>query len=153
MIHRKGFRMLFPKVQTRFLGFLCLLGLTAVSICSSIATIGLVWLSGRMPSDSTWLMEQMPSTVGVLFVASLAVSLPAVALVGAFASMPLFGALHRIHGFLESVASGEESKDLKLRAKDPLQNLAAIVNEVTSEQRAQNQVQQDSDEPVHKQAA
>ncbi len=143
MIHRKGFRMLFPKAQTHFLGLLCLLGVTATLICCSIATMGLVFLAGHMPSGSEWVMEQLPTTVGVLLVVSLAISVPAMTLVGAFASMPLFGALHRIHQYLESVANGEETQELKLRDKDPLHNLADAVNGATLKKRASNQ----ADEP------
>ena len=138
MISRKGFRILFPEVQKRFLGFLCLVGLTGVAICTSVATIGVVHLASRLPTDTDWLMDHMLSLVGILFVASLAICLPVVALVGAFASMPLFGTLHRMHGYLEAVASGQETEPLRLRDGDPLHNLAEVASIATQEKRTAN---------------
>ena len=67
-----------------------------------------------------------------------ALAVPAFALIGAFASMPMFGALFRVHAYLRDVEAGTETEPLTLRDGDPLQEMAAMVSRVTENQRGAN---------------
>ncbi|HPF13968.1 MAG: hypothetical protein H6830_07035 [Planctomycetes bacterium] len=135
---RKDFRVLFPKLQSRNLLILTLCSVTGAVVGGSLTALAVMRVASNLPHDGEALLASLPAVLGFQVVVGVALTIPAFLMIGAVASMPLFGALHRVQQYLRDVDEGRESAALVLRTEDPLQELGTLASKVTEAQRAQN---------------
>ena len=107
-------------------------------LTACIAAQSLASLAKELPNDGGVVLERMPALLMSNFLVALLVVLPAFALLALLISMPFVGAAYRLNTFLKATADGEQTVPCKLRTKDPLQDVCALMNAVTLGQRENN---------------
>lgn len=93
--------------------------------------------ANELPSDSGLLLERAGDIATKLVVVSAVLFLPLTLLVGILSTFRIAGPLYRFQRFLEATRDGANPDDFRLRDKDELHELAALLNDATRPLRAQ----------------
>lgn len=87
--------------------------------------------ANELPSDGGLLLERAAGVATRLIVVSAAIFLPLTLLVGILSTFRIAGPLYRFQRFLEATRDGAQPDDFRLRDKDELHELAALLNDAT----------------------
>ena len=136
-----------PGLQLRMSGVF--VGLTALMLGLQfvLMTAELHQVANKLPSDGSALLEESNGIVLKLILVSAAVFLPLTLLVGILSTFRIAGPLYRFQRFLEAVRDGESPADFRLRDKDELHDLAALLNDATRPMRLKVVLQDLPDAP------
>ncbi len=144
MNNRKSIRFVFPDLQRRLLlGVLVCAG-TSVILSTCISAVSLASLARELPNDGDLLMERTTSLLVWNMGIALVIALPAFALLACLISMPMMGVFHRLHAFLQDTVNGDQIRGCQLRDKDPMQDVARLLNQATEAQRERNRSADDA---------
>ncbi|MCZ6597744.1 MAG: hypothetical protein O7B99_08915 [Planctomycetota bacterium] len=107
-------------------------GLSALSSLLMTLLLGfrLTNLSGEMPSGQ-YLIEALPRVIFEILLISFGLILPLTFAVGVLATHRIAGPVHHFETYLRRVSQGQATGPCKIRKGDELQELCAIINEVT----------------------
>lgn len=129
---RRTRRLIQPRLQLKLvLGFV---GLTVFALTLQSLLLGafLANLAEELPNDGTVLLQELPTTVTWVVLASLGICLPLTFCVGVIVTFRVAGPLYRIEQYLRQVGRGEAVGECRIRKEDELQVLCTLVNEVTA---------------------
>lgn len=142
-----------PGLQLRMSGVF--VGLTALMLGLQfvLMTAELHQVANKLPSDGAALLEESNGIVLKLALVSAAVFLPLTLLVGILSTFRIAGPLYRFQRFLEAVRDGESPEDFRLRDKDELHGLAALLNDATRPMRLRVVVHDLADSPASEASA
>lgn len=131
-----------PRIQLRF----CVVFFLTAAITALVDVVVLHRLlediAWRLPNDGAAFQRVLPRLLPASFSMTLALLVPVSLLVGASATLRIVGPLGRFRGFLEDVARGARPQPCRIRSTDELQELCALLNEVTEPLR--------NPQPVHR---
>lgn len=125
---RRKKKLILPRVQLRLIATFALVAVVALVLQTMLFARDLAQASDAQ--GGPLLESGLEALTGSLTI-SLLVLLPLVTLIGVAATFRLAGPLYKIQAFLEKVRDGESPPDCCLRESDQLQDLCALVNEVT----------------------
>ncbi len=146
MKQRKRIRFVLPEIQRRLVAVTVACVGTSVVLGVCLTAMAYTQLAGALPSDGDIVMERMPGALWRTALVGMAVALPAFLALALALTMPLMGVLYHFGAFLRRTADGSQVEECKLRARDPLQGLAALLNEATAEKRRVNGMAPPNDE-------
>ena len=95
-------------------------------------------LAQTLPNDSAVLADELPRLMARSTLGTLALLSPLLYCLALAVSFRFCGPLVRFRCFLSAVESGEQVEPCSLRQGDRLQDLCAMLNLATAEQRAEN---------------
>ena len=134
-LKRRPVRLLFPELQRNLVLLLLLSSGVSVILHVTVSAWTLTRLIANAPNDAEQLLGSIPGILVSDIAITLLVALPLFSFLGLLASMPLFGALYRFRSFLEGVRGGK-AEPCQLRQGDPLQEMCALLNDVTAPLRS-----------------
>lgn len=145
--YKRRKKLIKPGLQLRMSGVF--VGLTALMLGLQLVlmTAELHQVANKLPSDGAALLEESNGIVLKLLLVSAAIFLPLTLLVGILSTFRIAGPLYRFQRFLEAVRDGESPEDFRLRDKDELHDLAALLNDATRPMRLQVVLQDLPDPP------
>jgi hypothetical protein len=134
--YKRRKKLIKPGLQLRlsasFIGLAVLmLGLQFILLTSLLQNA-----ANQLPNDSVLLLSLANETSSRLVLVSGLVFLPLTLLVGIVSTFRVAGPLYRFERFLTAVRDGEKPADFRLRSRDELHDLAALINEATRPLRA-----------------
>lgn len=129
--YRRRKKLIKPGLQLRlsanFMGLVVLmLGLQFI-----LLTLIFQEAANELPNDGALLLSLANGSAFRLLLVSALVFLPLTLLVGIASTFRFAGPLYRFERFLSSVRDGEQPEDFRLRSRDELHDLAALINEAT----------------------
>lgn len=129
-------RLINPSLQLRLVAiFLCTAAL-AVQAEAILITYTLTKLAERMPTDGSLLLSELPEFVRTNLLLTFAILAPTALGVGIIATFRIAGPLYRIEQFLLNMKEGRQIEACTIRKGDELQELCALLNDVTAPLRA-----------------
>jgi hypothetical protein len=129
-------RLINPSLQLRLVAiFLCTAAL-AVQAEAILITYTLTKLAERMPTDGSLLLSELPEFVRTNLLLTFAILAPTALGVGIIATFRIAGPLYRIEQFLTQMKEGRQIEACTIRKGDELQELCALLNDVTAPARA-----------------
>lgn len=146
--HRKR-KLIRPALQFRItLAFMS----TSVVVLSLMGCF-LAWLlrgdSLHVPAGAELVVDQIMTFFMVSFAISMILIVPLTLYVGLKVTHVVAGPLYRMELYLQEVIRGERPEDMRLRKGDELQDICALINEVTRPLRERVDESEDGDdEPV-----
>lgn len=150
---RRLFRIIRPRLQLRLI--LAFLGV-------SLLTLTLQYLlflrtltdeAARLPNDSAYLIGGLTTELTAIALWSYALLLPATWMVGILVTHRIAGPIYRFEVYLKQVLAGEARGDCRLRKGDELQDMCALINQVTAPLREQSQSNEAKDGRADRSAA
>ncbi len=143
---RRSIRILFPRIQGRFLTLtLAVIG-TSLVVHSALAVWSLTSLVDELPNDGELIQKRIVPIVlrdlGWAFV----LTAPAFALLAMTALMAVIGPLYRMRSFLQRVLEGQHPEPCKLREGDEMQDLCMLLNQVTEPMRTRSSTSEEKRE-------
>lgn len=145
--YKRRKKLIKPGLQLRMSGVFVGLVTLMLGLQFVLLTAELHHAANTLPNDGQLLLEETNRVVGKLVLISAAVFLPLTLLVGIMSTFRIAGPLYRFQRFLEATRDGEAPGDFRLRRKDELHDLAALINEATRPLRAKVTVESlDDDE-------
>lgn len=128
---RRRQKLIKPRIQLQLTLFF--VGLAALSLLLEFVlfTNTLTSAALTLPNDGPLLLEQASTLLLTNLVVAFLVFLPLTFTVGVLATFRFAGPLYRFEVFLRQIKRGERPRDFCLRKGDELQEMAALLNDVT----------------------
>lgn len=130
-------RVLFPRIQARFLTLTLAVIATSLLVNSGLVVWSLAGLARELPNDGALVQERIVPILLRDLVWALALTAPAFALLAMASLMGVIGPLFRMHRFLQAVVQGAHPERCQLRKGDELQEVCELLNRATEPLRAQ----------------
>jgi hypothetical protein len=131
-------RLVNPSLQLRLVAiFLCTAAL-AVQAEAILITYTLTRLAERMPSDGGLLLSELPDFVRTNLLWTFAILAPLALGVGVVATFRIAGPIYRFEQFLVNIRAGKQVEPCTIRKGDELQELCALLNDVTGPLRVRS---------------
>ena len=129
--NRRRIKLIKPRLQLKLTGVF--LGLSGLGFLLQSLHVGLRLseVAGRLPSDGTFLMALLPELPIEILLFSFGMLMPLTLAVGVLVTFRIAGPVYRFEQYLKEVKSGRQLGPCKLRDGDELQELCALINEVT----------------------
>lgn len=147
---RRRKKLIEPRLQLRF----SLIFLTSAALAALVQSITfsflLMKIADRLPNDGLELKSRLTDVLGASFLVTLAILVPLTMAVGIAATHRVVGPLYRFRVYLTELAGGERPGPCRIREKDELQDLCALLNRATEPLRAEAVP---AERPVEKEAA
>jgi hypothetical protein len=128
---RRRVKLIKPRLQLKLIGVF--VGLSGLGFLLQSLHVGLRLseLAANVPEGGPYLMAVMPELpLEILFV-SFGMLLPLTVAVGVMVTFRIAGPVYRFEKYLRDVADKKEVRPCRLRDGDDLQELCALINEVT----------------------
>ena len=120
-----------PGLQMRTFGVLAFLVLVALTVQGMVLHASLSALTDELPNDGSILGGRTSSVLITGLLVGAVVLVPLALGFALMASNRVAGPLHRVESHLRAFLDGQSPRALTLRRNDELQELCALVNEVT----------------------
>jgi len=124
-----------PRLQLKFAAAFAATAGLAVIVQSVVLNNAINELTPYLPHDRLILAERAPAVLGKSLLITFALMLPLSVTCGVIMSFRLTGPVFAFKRFLQRVISGEQREPCRIRAKDELQELCELLNQVTEPQR------------------
>lgn len=134
--HKRRQKLIKPGLQLRMSGIFVGLVTLMLGLQYVLLTAELHQAANSLPSDGQRLLESTNGVAIKVIAISALVFLPLTLLIGILSTFRVAGPLYRFQRFLEAVRDGERPADFRLRSKDELHDLAALLNEATQPLRS-----------------
>lgn len=143
---RRKIKLIKPNIQLRLIGLF--VGLSSLGFLMQSLHVGLRLseLAGSIPEGGTYLMAMLPALPIEILLFSFGMLLPLTIALGIVVTFRIAGPIYRFEQYLKQVARGEAVGPCKLRNGDQLQELCALINEVTEPLRAKRVPSQEPEE-------
>ena len=128
---RRRIKLIKPRLQLRLVGVF--VGLSALGFLLQSLHVGLRLseLAANVPEGGPYLMAVMPELPLEILAVSFGMLLPLTIAVGIMATFRIAGPVYKFEKYLREVRDGSEIRPCVLREGDELQDLCALINEVT----------------------
>lgn len=129
--HRRRVKLIKPRLQLKLIGVF--VGLSGLGFLLQSLHVGLRLseLAANVPEGGPYLMAVMPELPLEILLVSFGMLLPLTIAVGVIATFRIAGPVYRFEQYLRAVADKKEVRPCRLRDGDDLQDLCALINEVT----------------------
>ncbi len=136
--YKRRIRLIRPRLQLRLIMSITGVAVLALALQYMVFMRVLAAVALSLPNDGAALMTEISSKLLAIAVLTLAMLLPAALLVGVLVTHRIAGPLYRFEVYLKQVLAGEQRGECRLREGDELQDLCALINQVTAAQRSQS---------------
>jgi hypothetical protein len=133
---RRLIRVLFPRIQGRFLTLTLSVIATSLLVHSALSVWSLTRLARELPSDGELVQERIVPIVLRDLAFAFVATAPAFALLAMAGLMGVIGPLFRMRRFLEEAVAGRHPEPCTLRQGDELQDVCKLLNTATEPLRA-----------------
>lgn len=124
-----------PKMQLRITMWFVSLAACTLLLQLALFSSAFSELAVDLGSDAAQNFDLISAAYVRVLVLSFAIVLPVTTLLGVVSTFRVAGPVHRLVEFLTEVRDGGKPADCRIRSGDELQDLCALVNEITAEQR------------------
>ena len=134
--YRRRIRLIRPKLQIRLMASFLGIAVLALALQYMVFLRVLTETALTLPNDGAVLMTELTSQLGMVFMISMLLLLPASFAVGLLVTHRVAGPIHRFETYLRQVIAGETREACRLRKGDELKELCELINRATESVRA-----------------
>ena len=130
-VNRRRIKIIRPKLQLKLV--LTFVGLTILALMLQFMVFLRVITSvaAAQPTDADVLMDAVPTVLLHSLLLTFCIVVPLVFLVGILLTFRIAGPVYRFEAYIKQILSGVNPGDCKLREGDELNELCALINQVT----------------------
>ncbi len=145
--HKRRIRLVRPRLQLRLIASFTGVALLALALQYMVFLRVLAETALALPNDGPALMTQVTGRLGLVFVVTALVLLPATFVVGLMVTHRIVGPIYRFERYLAQVIARETTEPCRLRQGDELNELCELINGATAPLRARDERSAASPEP------
>jgi signal peptidase II len=129
--NRRRIKIIRPKLQMKLV--LTFVGLTLLGLMLQFVVFlrTMTSIATSLPSDHDVLMDAVPEVLVQSLLLTFCVVVPMVFLVGVLLTFRIAGPIYRFEAYIKQILRGENPGECKLRKGDELNELCALINQVT----------------------
>lgn len=137
-LNRRSKHLIDPAIQLRIGLALAGAAAGAVVVEALLLLWALTMVAVQLPTEGTLILERLPIIITTCIGVSLIILVPLTVSAGILMTHRLVGPLHSFRRYITALNQGEDPGPCVLRKKDHLQDLCALLNEVTQTVRQRN---------------
>jgi hypothetical protein len=137
--HKRRIRLVRPRLQLRLIASFTGVALLALALQYMVFLRVLTETALVLPHDGPALMTQVTGKLGLVFVVTALVLLPATFVVGLMVTHRIVGPIYRFERYLAQVIARETTEPCRLRQGDELGELCELINGATAPLRARDE--------------
>lgn len=130
-VNRRRIKIIRPKLQMKLV--LTSVGLTLLALMLQFMVFlrTMTSIAGSLPADRDVLMDAVPEVLIQSLLLTFCIVVPLVFLVGVLLTFRIAGPVYRFEAYIKQILNGENPGECKLRDGDELNELCALINQVT----------------------
>jgi hypothetical protein len=129
--NRRRRKLIEPRLQLKFVGLFLTTSVVGIAFQLVVLNFMLSRAATALPSDGGALLAMIPRVLFDTFLITAGMLIPFTLIVGIRSTFTIIGPLYRFRVFLKQVGRGQQSEPCRIREGDELQDLCALLNDVT----------------------